>query len=95
MVVSTDILVGGNLDYTWCVMAHLLHRSRDATKLGRRGALLRKCQPCEIQLDARYPGLHHIWTLEKILTRELYSYDLCDRVRRIPIDVFYNCDFSI
>ena len=70
----------------------LLHHRQDATKLSRKGALLRMSQLCEfmilrVQLKAKDPALHHIWTLEKIITCEICSYDPCDRDRRIPIDV--------
>ena len=47
-------------------------------------------QLCEVmilrtQFDARYPGLHHIWTLEKIITREICRHDPCNWDRGIEL----------
>ena len=61
-------------------------------------ALLRISQLCEfmiirVQIDAGYPGLHHTWMLESIVTREICSYYSCDMDRRVLIDVFHYYDF--
>ena len=80
MVVLSGILANRNLYQAWYTVGHLLHRSQDTTELSRKGGILRMSQLCEsvilrVHLDAWYPGFHHVWMLEKIITCEICSYD--------------------